>query len=305
MFLTDTSEAKAKFDNRALSFFQKNGGTFLTGLEFWRENLFERIMRLFVWSNTDPVSPKEIEQRLLIQGHCGVFNFSDPSTKITELTAMYGNFYGVGKYMDELPYYMMRCPVWSGSTKVGVNSVIISNNSLRNSALPLVDHYAYLLAHSDVTISKAMIQARDSGGVPVATSDKQKEDIISYQKKLYNGEDGVIIDFGALGVAFAGADKHTAQNIVDLMDVRQRLLKNFYADIGVRASFEKRSNATVNEVEADTSMLLLNIADMIEARKQGASAVNDMFGTDWRVEIAPEINYINKEGALANESDNE
>lgn len=295
MFLSETSEAKAKFDNKALKFFQKEGGTFLTALEYWRENLFERIMRLFVWSGTDPVPAKEIEQRLLIQGHCGIFNFEDPKTGITEITAMFGNFYGVAKYMDELPYYMMRCPVWSGKTTVGKNSIVISNNSLRNPALPLVNHYAFLLAHADVTLSKTLIQARDAGGVPVATSDKQKTDIELYQKKLYNGEDGVVIDFGALGVSYAGADRHTQQSIVDIMDVRQRILKNFYADIGVRASFEKRSNATVNEVEADTSMLLLNIADMIDSRKKGAEAVNNLFGTNWSVEVAPEINYNERE----------
>lgn len=291
MFLEETSEAKAKFDNKALKFFQKTGGTFLQFNAYWTENLFERIMRLFVWENTEPVPAKEIEQRLLIQGHCGVFNFKDPKTGITELTAMFGNFNGVAKYMDELPRYMMRCPVWSGNTEVGKNSVVISNNSLRNPALPLVNHYAYLLAHTDVTLSRLMIAARDAGGVPVATSDKQKQDIESYQRHLYNGEDGVVTDLGALGVEYAGSDKHTNQNIVDVMDVRQRILKNFYSDIGVRASFEKRSNATVNEVEADTSMLLLNITDMLESRKRGADAVNNMFNTNWSVKLADEINY--------------
>ena len=305
MFLMETNEAKAKFDNKAIKFFQKEGGTFLTSLEYWRENLFERIMRLFVWSNTDPVPPKEIEQRLLIQGHAGVFNFKDPKTGITELTTMFGNYYGVAKYMDELPNYMMRCPVWSGSTTIGKDSIVISNNSLKNPALPLVNHYAFLLAHADVTLAKTLIQARDAGGVPVATSDKQKTDIEIYQKKLYNGEDGVIIDFGAMGVDYAGADRHTSQNITDVMDVRQRILKNFYSDIGVRASFEKRSNTVVDEIEADTSMLLLNIADMINSRKKGAEKVNALFGTNWAVEIAPEINYTNEaktEGEGENES---
>lgn len=306
MFLEETSEAKAKFDNKALKFFQKTGGTFLQFNAYWTENLFERIMRLFVWENTDPVPAKEIEQRLLIQGHCGVFNFKDPKTGITELTAMFGNFNGVGKYMDELPRYMMRCPVWSGNTEVGKNSVVISNNSLRNPALPLVNHYAYLLAHTDVTLSRLMIAARDAGGVPIATSDKQKTDIETYQRRIYNGEDGVVTDLGAIGVEYAGSDKHTNQNIVDVMDVRQRILKNFYSDIGVRASFEKRSNATVNEVEADTSMLLLNITDMLESRKRGAEAVNNMFNTNWSVKLADEINYnLDDESEVATDEDND
>lgn len=291
MFLQDTEESLQKFINKDLKYFQKIGGTFAAFQSFWYENLFERIMRLFVWSGTDPIPQKEIEMRLLISGTCGVFNFKDPKTGITELTAMFGNYYGVSKYMDELPYYMMRCPVWSGSTTVGENSIVISNNSLRNSALPLVEHYSILLAHADVTLQRVMIEARNAGGIPAATSEKQKESITAYQKKIFNGEDGVVTDFGMLGLEYVGADRHTNQSITDIMDVRQRLLKNFYADIGVRASFEKRSNATVNEVEADTSMLLLNISDMLNARKQGAEAVNNLFGTSWSVELAEEIRY--------------
>ena len=289
MFLEYTEEKLSKFINKELKYFQKVGGTFAASQRFWYENLFERVMRLFVWTNTDPVPPKEIEARLLISGTCGVLNFKDPKTNITELTAMFGNFYGVGKYIDELPHYMMRCPVWSGSTNVGKNSAVISNNSLRNSLLPLIEHYSILLAHADTTLQRILIEARNSGGIPAASSEKQKQSILDYQKKIYNGEDGVITDFGSIGVEYAGSDRHTAQSVTDVMDVRQRLLKNFYADIGVRSSFEKRSNATVNEVEADTSMLLLNISDMLNSRKKGAEDVNKLFGTSWQVELAEEI----------------
>ena len=36
---------------------------------FWRDHLFERMIRLFVWENTFEVPQKEIEQRLLLQGY--------------------------------------------------------------------------------------------------------------------------------------------------------------------------------------------------------------------------------------------
>lgn len=303
MFIADTNTDIAKFYNKAVKWFQKEGGSFLSFNEYWRENLFERIMRLFVYSGMDEsisdIMPKEIEQRLLINGSCGVALFRDPRFENTEpeITAFFGNFYGVGKYMDEKPNYMLRCPVWSGEgvvwhsgDEVRENScVVISNNAVRNAALPLVNHYAYLLAHTEVTLSKSLIIARDAGGVPTASSEKMKQSITDYQKKMYNGEDGVIVDFGMLGVEYAGADRHTSQDIANIMDVRQRLLKNFYADIGVRSSFEKRSNATVNEVEADTSMLLLNISDMLDSRQKGVALVNELFGTAWAVDVAPEI----------------
>ena len=288
-FLSDNLK---ELKEESLDFFQKDGGTFLQAYLYWVDNLFERIMRLFVWDGAGDILPKEMESRILINGHCGIINFYDGVTE--ELTAMFGSFYGVGKYFDEKPFYNMHCPIWAGSGRIGYDTAIIENTSLKNACLPMVKRYAYMLAHTEVSLVKALINLRDSGGVPVATSSKQKADIEDYQQKLFNGEDGVVIDFGALGVEFAGTDRHTNQSILDIMEVRQKLLKNFYSDIGIRASFDKRSNTVVNEVEADTTMLLYNITDMLEARKRSAGRVNDLFGVNWSVKVSPEISYEEK-----------
>lgn len=263
--------------------------------DYWRDNLFERIMRLFVWENTYTlednkvvgVKPKEIEQRLILQGQCGITIIPGE----TELTAMFGNFYGVSKYLDEKPNYMVRCPVYSGSRTIGQDIVVIDNCSLRNPSYELVHHYAILLAHNEVTFIDTMVNARDSGGIPVAGTEKQKQSIKQYLAKVFNGQYDVVTDIGNLGLQYAGSDRRTQQNIVDIWTTREKLLKSFYSDIGVKSAFEKRSNSVVEEVEADTSLLLLNISDMIKCRQDGCEAVNDMYGTNWTVRIADEIEY--------------
>ena len=291
MFLNSNLQA---LENANVKYFQKQGGTFLAFFWFWRDNLFERVMRLFVWE-CDPVPAKEIEMRLHLQGHCGIADFvNDDADGTGELTAFFGNYYGVGKYFDEKPYYMLRCPIWAGSGTIGRTCEVIDNNSLRNPTIEVINHYAYLLAHTEVTLSKSLISARDAGGVPVATSTKQLESIQSYQRKLYNGEDGVVTDNGALGVQYAGTTRQTSQNVVDVLEVRQKILKNFYADIGIRASFDKRSNTVVDEIVADTSMLLLNNSDMLDARQRGCEKVNKLYGTKWSVKLSPEIDYATK-----------
>lgn len=263
--------------------------------DYWRDNLFERIMRLFVWENTYTlednkvvgVKPKEIEQRLILQGQCGITTIPGE----TELTAMFGNFYGVSKYLDEKPNYMVRCPVYSGSRTIGQDIVVIDNCSLRNPSYELVHHYAILLAHNEVTFIDTMVNARDSGGIPVAGTEKQKKSIKQYLAKVFNGQYDVVTDIGNLGLQYAGSDRRTQQNVVDIWTTREKLLKSFYSDIGVKSAFEKRSNSVVEEVEADTSLLLLNISDMIKCRQDGCEAVNDMYGTNWTVRIADEIEY--------------
>ena len=298
MFL---SELKKEQDSNEIFTYAKQSCTYKAYYEYWIEQLFERIMRLFVWENTDDVEPKEIEERLLLQGHCGI-------TKILgekELTAMFGNFYGVSKYVDDKPYYMVRCPLYSGSRTIGKDIVVIRNNSLKNSTYSLVHHYATLLAHNEVTLVDTLINVRDGGGIPIATTEKQKQSIIAYQSKVFNGQYGVVTDIGNLGLQYIGSDRKTHQNIMDIVTTREKILKSFYSDIGVRSAFEKRSNSVEAEVEADTSLLLLNLSDMLDSRKKGAEEVNKLFGTNWNVHIAKEIDYSTENQRVAFNSDDD
>lgn len=275
-------------EGRKISKLARESSTFNVGYKYWRELLFERIMRLFVWEGTDDkdnILPKEIEQRLLLAGHCGIAKYKG------ELTAFFGSFFGVTKYIDEWKNYTVRCPIYSGKKTIDKDVVVINNNSLRNPAFMLVHHYAIMLAHTEVTLINCLVNARDSGGVPVVSTEKQKKSITEYQGKIFNGQYGVVTDIGNLGIEYMGADRRTTQNIMDIMEVREKLIKSFYSDIGVRSAFEKRNNTVQAEVEADTSLLLLNLSDMLKAREIGAEKVNNMFGTNWTVHIAEEIDY--------------
>lgn len=272
-------------EGRKISKLARESSTFNMGYKYWRDVLFERVMRLFVWEDTGEVKPKEIEQRLLLAGHCGITMLNN------EITAMFGSFYGVTKYIDEWSHYTVRCPIFSGQRTIGKDVVVINNNALRNPTYMLVHHYAIMLAHVEVTLVNCLVNARDAGGVPIASTEKQKQSIIEYQGKIFNGQYGVVSDIGNLGIEYMGADRRTSQNIMDIMETREKIIKSFYSDIGVRSAFEKRNNTVQAEVEADTSLLLLNLSDMLKCREDGAKEVNKMFGTSWKVHVAEEIDY--------------
>ena len=272
-------------EGRKISKLARESGTFNAGYKYWRELLFERVMRLFVWEDTGDVKPKEIEQRLLLAGHCGVSKLDG------ELTVFFGSFYGVTKYIDEWTNYIVRCPIYSGTKTINKDVIVVDNNSLRNSAYMLVHHYAILLAHTEVTLINCLVNARDAGGIPIVSTEKQKQSVAEYQGKIFNGQYGAVTDIGNLGINYVGTDRRTNQNIMDIMETREKLIKSFYSDIGVRSAFEKRNNTVQAEVEADTSLLLLNLSDMLKCREKGAEAVNNLFGTNWSVHIAEEIDY--------------
>lgn len=275
-------------DGRKVSTLARESSTFNAGYKYWRELLFERMMRLFVWEDTNEVKPKEIEMRLLLAGHCGVTKIKEPTD---ELTVMFGSFFGVTKYFDEWKNYIVRCPIYSGQRTIGKDIVVINNNAIRNPAYMLVHHYAIMLAHTEVTLINCLVNARDAGGVPVCSTEKQKQSVSEYQGKIFNGQYGIVTDIGNLGLEYMGADRRTNQNIMDIMETREKIIKSFYSDIGVRSAFEKRNNTVMAEVEADTSLLLLNLSDMLKCREKGAEEVNKMFNTNWSVHIAEEIDY--------------
>lgn len=278
--------------------FHRQSTTYNAFYLYWREQLFERVMRLFIWENTDGekdgIKPKEIEKRLLLRGHCGVTRFSAETANFkanNKLAVMFGSFYGVTEYYDEWTNYTVRCPLYSGQRTIGKDVVVIDNNSIRNPIYPLIHHYASLIAHAEVTLVNALVNARDSGGIPVVQTSKQKTSVDEYLSRLYNGQYGTVTDIGALGIELAGTDRKTGQTIHDIVEIREKLIKSFYSDIGVRSAFEKRNNTVQAEVEADTSLLLLNLADMVKCREIGCEQVNKMFGTNWSVHVAEEIDY--------------
>ena len=59
--------------------------------------------------------------------------------------------------------------------------------------------------------------------MPIASTEKQKQSINAYHTKLFNGEYGVITDSGQLGIEYAGTDRGTRQDILNIMEVKEKM----------------------------------------------------------------------------------
>ena len=262
----------------------KDGCTFTYFYDFWKNHLLERVQRIFVWSGLPETLPqKEIEMPLFLRGFVGICDYK------SEMSAFNGTMHGVTKYIDEKTDFNAFCPIDTFTKKIDRDLIVIDNTSLRNPLLPLIHHYAILLGHADVTLADALINVRDSGGVPIATTEKQKKSIEEYQTKVYKGQYGVVTDIGNMGLQFVGGSRGTGQTLKEIYEVREKLIKSFYQALGIRGAFEKNNNAVDSEVTSDSALLQINIHDMLECRKIGAEKVNNLFGTNWSVELAPEI----------------
>lgn len=273
-----------------ISQYARENSTYSAFYFYWRDELFSRVMRLFK-EKTDPIPSKEVEIRLMMQGHVGIapLEFSGK----TELTAFWGIPNGISKYRDEKPFYSCRCPVWSGNLKIGEEVIVIDNNILRNPLFDLIHHYAIILAHNEVTYIHTMVNARSANGVPIASTVKQKKSIKEFIGKVFNGQYDVVTDIGNMGIEYAGAHTGTAIGAEELWNARERILASFLSDIGVKTGLDKRSNSVVDEVNAGTPSMLINLNDMLESRKEGFERVNKRFGTSWTVELNEDLDYVN------------
>lgn len=273
-----------------ISQYARENSTYSAFYFYWRDELFSRVMRLFK-EKTDPIPSKEVEIRLMMQGHVGIAPLKYSGK--TELTAFWGIPNGIGKYMDEKPFYSCRCPVWSGNLKIGEDVIVIDNNILRNPLFDLIHHYAIILAHNEVTYIHTMVNARNANGVPIASTTKQKKSIKEFIGKVFNGQYDVVTDIGNMGIEYAGAHTGTAIGAEELWNARERILASFLSDIGVKTGIDKRSNSVVDEVNAGTPSMLINLNDMLESRKEGFERVNKRFGTKWTVELNEDLDYVN------------
>lgn len=275
---------------------QLDACTYPAYYRFWTNELFQRLTRLFVWNNTYKiedgkligVDPKQLETRLILRGFTVVAKMKDTDK---ELTSFFGSMFGPTKYYNEWKKVNIHCPIYAGTRSIDQDAVIINNTSIRNPSYMYVHHYATLLAHAEVTLVDMMIDARDNGGVPIARTQKQFESIRAYQNKRFIGKYGVVTDIGGLGVDYAGSDRKTSQSILEVLEARNKLIRSFYSDIGIRAAFEKKSNVNSLEIDGNDSLLKFNISDALEQRKLACEKINSLFGVDWSVELPEEIDY--------------
>ena len=275
---------------------QLDACTYPAYYRFWTNELFQRLTRLFVWNNTYKiedgkligVDPKQLETRLILRGFTVIAKMKDTDK---ELTSFFGSMFGPTKYYNEWKKVNIHCPIYAGTRSIDQDAVIINNTSIRNPSYMYVHHYATLLAHAEVTLVDMMIDARDNGGVPIARTQKQFESIRAYQNKRFIGKYGVVTDIGGLGVDYAGSDRKTSQSILEVLEARNKLIRSFYSDIGIRAAFEKKSNVNSLEIDGNDSLLKFNISDALEQRKLACEKINTLFDVDWSVELPEEIDY--------------
>lgn len=264
--------------------------TFKKAYKFWQATLLERILNIFKWNGL-PFPEKEIEILLVLIGFCGFTRFR----KSKELGAVYGSMSGVTNYPDIFTKFTYATPLESGIRTIDKNLVVIDNNKIRQPSIQVVDVYATLLAHADLSLQAILINSRATGLVKARTQ-QQVDDIAKWYNALANGKTLAILDeqnldtlLGDKGIEVFSMTYPSSMTIDSYYQIRENLLKSFYSDIGINSMRDKRERVVEAELDTNLNRILFNIDDMLECRKIACDKINEIFDTQISVELNEKI----------------
>ena len=255
----------------------------------WRNTLVERVINIFEWKNL-PFKQKEIEILLTFVGFCGI-----TKSKKSELMAVYGSMSGVTNYPDQFTTFTYATPLESGIKQIDKDIVVIDNNQIRLPLIDIINSYATLLAHTDLSLQAILINSRATGLVTAKTQ-AQVDSIASWYSSLENGKTLAVRDgkrFESLmddeGIKVVPMNYPSAMTIDSYYQIRENLLKSFYSEIGINSMRDKRERVVEAELDTNLNRILFNIDDMLKSRKDACTKINSIFGTNISVEYNEEI----------------
>lgn len=271
-------------------------------IDTYIKKFFTRTCQMFEYKNLPETIPqREIE--LIIQ-FCRVAIFTKREDK---LFVFYG---GLGGQPNE--YYQPTQAIVSNPylrfssvlnlddyIKEDANAVIVWNDSAHMGMYPLFSLYAELLAECDLSIKYALVNKRFMN-ILTADDDNTKDSIKTMFENVENGTGyGIVVtkqfmtDSSIGNVDMGG---HTQMDLKDINETKQYILGSFYNDVGLNANFNMKRES-INESEADLNedALLPLVDDMLNCRKIGVKAINELFGTKIEVELSSSWKKLRKE----------
>ena len=246
---------------------------------------YQLTTNLFTYDGIPKQLALEIERRLFFFGRSGIIQHKGKLTAVNVNTHdpdVYGrpkqfNFSFVNGETAEGGYNKI----------IGEDGVLAINTyEMRPTAL-LVEHFALIAAHCDASTVNYLVNTRVED-VLKAVTQGEAEKAREFQNKVYNGEQGVILD-KMEEIELSRAAKSGSGAGRDIIELKDRYLKDFYNMFGISRTEEKKERMVVDEVNANGGMLRLNLQDMLDQREQLCKDLEKVFGLPCSVEPLVDI----------------
>lgn len=244
-----------------------------------------RLQSLFKYDNLPSTLPaKYLEMYMQMNGNCCIANVNG------SLYALVGNFSDVPdayylpiKYTVANPYLKLTKTYTRGE-----DCVVMMNDPFMLGLLPIVKKYAAQLAENELSMNISVINARIMSLI-TATTDQDLQAANKFIEDIINGKLSAIGSDAFFEGIKAQPYANSAQSnaITDLIEMEQYLKAGMFNDLGLNANYNmKRESLNSNESQLNDDMLSPFIDIMLKSRLEGVKQINDMFGTDIKVDFA-------------------
>lgn len=292
----------------------------IEGFNYWYDKLLAFCLSMFEYKNLpSTLSSYEIESNLILTGHCTIFE-SDGEL-ITNESVLFGNDLYLQPTNATTAVINRHNPTlrinhtFKKYGQKGKNAVTFYNSILKEYTLgfktdsslnTFISRYARQLADIESTISIYTVSIRDSY-IPASDDAKTKESLLSFYKKRALGKRAIVADNSIVPLLKSidiSSGKNVKDGLNDLLIARDKILESFYRDIGVKFYNPKKAQVGEAETEANNNLLLINTADLYNARIKGIAETNDMFGTNIEVDFSESFKRM-RQSATENTTESE
>ena len=280
-----------------------------SGFRYWFLKLLNCLLAMIQYEDLpEGMTSRDLELCFILQGYATPFEDKDKLVCVP--TGIYG-YDKTGKpnkgYFGN-PLIPSKRLYFEGENK---NSVLMYNIELHNnlfftevdgSFLSMLCRYARRLADIESTENIYTVKLR-MGSAPVAGDDAVNASIKNWIRKILRGDmegtiadDSVLNSFRSVDVGLGSGNRET---LMSIQAARDKILEQFFREIGVKTSNPKKAQITEEESSADDQLLLLTPEIILQERLRGIEEFNSFFGTNAKPRINPVFNrknFITKEG---------
>lgn len=243
-----------------------------------------RLQSLFRYENLPSTIPaRYLEMYLQMNGNCCI---ADVNGELYALVGSFGGepdaYYLPQEYVVANPYLKL--------TKVykrDIDCVVLMNDPFMMGLLPIIHKYAAQMCETELSMNMSVINARIMSLI-TGTTDNDVEAANKFIDDIKRGKlTAVASDAFFEGIKVQPyANSAQSNALTDLIEMEQYLKAGLLNDLGLNANYNmKRESLNSNESQLNDDMLSPLVDLMLKTRRDGINAVNEMFGTNIKVDF--------------------
>nr|DAE24096.1 MAG TPA: upper collar protein [Podoviridae sp. cty7j44] len=187
--------------------------------------------------------------------------------------------------------------------EIGKDTVVVRNDALWQGFMPIHQYYASQIVENDISRNSLLINAR-LFCLLSANTDDEKDDIEEVYKALEKGDLKAVLSNPIMGKieSLPLASQNVTNTLISLLEDKQYIKGSWWNEMGVQSNYNmKRETITSNENILNVDSLLPFIDNCLECRKEGFDKVNEMFGTNIKVDFSSSWKKVRDEIAISEE----